>query len=192
MTEWRWPSWFALYIVATITVTLTPFWPSCLVRPPQLRWDAADLLLNAALFVPFGAAMRALPSALVVALALLFSGALELAQTQLPRTPNPIDVMANALGAWLGARWMPPIAPNVWDRVPNGAWRVLSLAVWVAAFAGSQRGLPNDFSNWQPHPLTIATSLDEGPRWGGEVSELALFDRALDPSDRALSASLSS
>lgn len=75
--------------------------------------DAADVVLNVLLFLPFGAFAVAgtgsprRQAALAALAGTLLSAGVELAQGALPgRYPSLADVVCNGLGAWLGARWM--------------------------------------------------------------------------------------
>jgi VanZ family protein len=183
MGEWRWPRWFPLYSVAVIVLTLTPFWPTCDSRPLVLSLHPFDALQNLLLFVPFGLALRGLPLAFAVGLAVLFSGALEFAQTQLPRTPNAFDVVTNGLGAALGHSaagrlvWL-RFGPR-WIHVWGAASLLAALAVGLLA----TRGIPNDFRNWSAHPLRVGLQVAGGDDWRGELRELQLFDRAVEPGE---------
>lgn len=120
---------FALFSVTVgiLVITLFPARAGLLERLRDGTWPdvssaalvgglrgagVADILLNVLLFVPFGVfaaapgsgsrRRRAARAALAGA---LLSAAIEVAQGLLPgRFPSLADILANGLGAWLGAR----------------------------------------------------------------------------------------
>jgi hypothetical protein len=81
----------------------------------------ADALLNVALFIPLGMALRRSRMSLrrLVALAALLSAGIEAAQLVIPgRDPNLSDVVFNSLGSLLGAaldQWLRATKP--WQRI---------------------------------------------------------------------------
>jgi len=99
----------AAWLAAVLFVTLAPFWP--LRAAPRAfaiasRLGAWDFVLNIVLFLPAGMLLRLLgrgTSACTAAAALL-SLAIESAQMWIPyRHPSQLDILANALGAFLAA-----------------------------------------------------------------------------------------
>ena len=87
------------------------FWLPWLRGPAT--WSISDLVSNVLLFIPIGVSAtaafetrgaRAFVPALVVGAALVLSAAVEFGQAFVPyRTPSAVDVMAETLGAALGA-----------------------------------------------------------------------------------------
>jgi glycopeptide antibiotics resistance protein len=99
----------AAWLVATLLATLAPFWP---LRSAPRTFAAAsrlgplDFVLNIVLFLPCGVllAMLGRRTSTAMAAAALLSLAVESAQMWIPhRYPSQLDVLANALGALLGA-----------------------------------------------------------------------------------------
>jgi glycopeptide antibiotics resistance protein len=97
------------WLAATLLVTLAPFWPLRPVPRPFAtvsRLGAWDFALNIILFLPCGGLLRLLgrSASTATAAAALLSLAIESAQTYIPhRYPSPLDILANTLGALLGA-----------------------------------------------------------------------------------------
>ncbi len=126
----------------------------------------ADGILNVALFVPLGAALAAggRGVARVLAIGLLFSTAIEVAQLYIPgRSTSLQDVLTNGAGAALGAamlRWAP-----LWLR-PPGRWR--SVAGWAALLAGLGVVV---LGGWlrTPAPVTGTLRFAWEPTHGGEA-----------------------
>jgi glycopeptide antibiotics resistance protein len=97
------------WLGATLLLTLAPFWP---LRGTPCRFATASRLgawdfgFNILLFAPFGALLRLLgirPS-VATAMAALLSLAIESAQMYIPhRHPSQLDILANTVGALLGA-----------------------------------------------------------------------------------------
>lgn len=106
----------AAYLVVALAVLLSPVSPEALVAAvwqiarDDLGWPlgqgSIEFAANVALFVPFGVLMTLAarrPWAGVVA-ALVLSAAVEFAQIAIPgRLASPRDVLANVLGAAVGA-----------------------------------------------------------------------------------------
>jgi VanZ family protein len=96
----------AASVFAILLATLTPArWSEVEGRPLGRDAGIADMLLNAVLFMPFGAALglrgRAAAKALLVGV--LLSGAIELTQSWIPgRVASATDVASNGLGAITG------------------------------------------------------------------------------------------
>jgi hypothetical protein len=105
---------------------------------PSCERGVADLILNVALFVPFGLALAAdrirVPRAFLIGA--LLSAAIELAQLWIPgRQSSLSDVISNALGTGLGSA-----LPIAWMRLVgraqgNGTWLTLGAASLAAVIA---------------------------------------------------------
>ena len=108
--------WFPLYLVLLLAGTLSPFWQVCVSQSLGTAVNPVDLVLNVAVFVPFGLALVRYPAAAVVTAALAFSGLIEVIQCWLPRHPSWWDILTNGAGALLGWRF----ADAVGLRRPHG------------------------------------------------------------------------
>lgn len=97
------------FVLVTVVITLSPF--DFAARPFSLSFELSvnDLLANLALFLPIGFLLRSVFTrrqgrAHAVAIAASLSLAIEVAQIFLrDRYVSPLDVAANASGAWVGA-----------------------------------------------------------------------------------------
>lgn len=116
----------------TLVITLAPFRfavPDALTL--SWRLDGGDLVANVLLFMPLGFLFRAAARAPTarhplgaLAAGLAASAAIETAQVFLPgRFPSPLDIAANGLGAYLGAR----VHAGVVVRVDGALARGLAL-----------------------------------------------------------------
>ena len=138
-------AWGRIALVASFLVillaTLSPgHWSQTEGRPQGLDGRLADVLLNLALFAPFGAALghrgRSAAHALVVGT--LLSGAVELAQLWVPgRVAGLSDVLVNAIGTIAG--WAAWRTSSVWARPnPRVAGRlVIATALGASAVVGA-------------------------------------------------------
>jgi VanZ family protein len=116
-------------LLVTAVITLAPF---RFVRPVEVHvsWlvDPGDLVANVLLFLPLGFLFRMATRASAgtghwpaLGAALLVSGALETLQLFLPgRFANPLDVLSNTLGAWLGSWLHARIAAYLGGRLVRG------------------------------------------------------------------------
>lgn len=98
-------------------------WPLVEWVPFTIIVSPRDIIANIALFVPFGLAFgwtrRRRPIRRAVAAAMLLSLGIELYQVYCHNHfPTTADVLANGLGAWLGARVAWRISPRP-ARVPE-------------------------------------------------------------------------
>jgi VanZ family protein len=164
----------ALGVAFIASQTLVPQPSAAGAAPvPPLCWLCGervgiDLLLNVVLFVPFGIGMRLSGFSWTrgIAIAALFSGAIELLQLGVVsgRDSSVRDVATNTLGALVGmavaAGWRRLILPS-----PAGARR-LSLAAaacWLLVGAGEAALLTRDFpptawyGQWAPDGVFPAT-----------------------------------
>lgn len=173
--------WLALYLVVLGAATLSPFWLHCAPQPWLTRSGVADVVQNLVLFVPLGFATRRAPVVALIVLVAVLSGGIEWLQRWLPRSPSPWDLAANTGGALLG-RWVPAQGLGLhlrgWRRpLPLSA---LALAALAGVLAWPNPMPPNDFSSWQPYPLLLGNELTGDRPWHGTVSEIAVYDRALE------------
>ena len=152
--------------VSTLTPTASP--PGGITSPPfcLLCGDAvgSDVLLNIALFVPFGLAMFALgwPWRRCIAIALATTICIELLQVRIVsgRDASLRDVLSNTIGGSLGW-WLGPFVRSMTLPTARGARR---LAVcWLAVLATT---------SWVGAWCTIP-SFTAMPWWG----QFALFSR---------------
>jgi len=165
-------------VLAILVATLSPGeWTQTEGRPEGLDGRLADVLLNLALFAPFGAALGQRGRSVRQALALgtLLSGAVELAQLWVPgRTAGLSDVVVNAAGTVLG--WA------VWRTTP--VWAAPShlvagrLAMTAAVVASATIGLTGlllepmfpttpYFAHWTPEFGHLRT-------YGGRVQDTSV------------------
>jgi len=100
---------FAAWLAATLVATFYPFWPLRTTPrhfSPASRLGPLDFLLNIVLFLPCGVLLKLLGrrASMATAAGALLSLGIESAQMYLPsRYPSQLDVLANTLGALLGA-----------------------------------------------------------------------------------------
>lgn len=183
------PRWLPLYLVGIISLTLFPFLPSvCESGGWVLRKGLVDIVANLLAFMPIGLALRRLPPLRALVLAIALSLAIELCQEYLPRQQDVSDLISNALGAFLGhrlgvawaTRWQGPLLRPVTRRIL--LWTATA-ALLIGALAEAFVAPANDFSNWAGLPLVIGNSVQGNRSWVGEISEVAIFDRALDADD---------
>jgi hypothetical protein len=148
-------------------IALTPPW--CLVCG---QLGAVDVLLNVALFVPFGAGLRMAGWSLLRtgAAAFVVSAAVEVAQSIIPgRDPSLSDVVTNSIGGVLGAAlagWSPHLAtptPRT-ARWLAAAWATVWLAQTALAAALIQPALPRSWYWGQ-----LAPDLPQFEQFTGEV-----------------------
>lgn len=127
--------WASLLVI--LLATLSPgSWSQTEGRPQGVDGRLADILLNLALFAPFGAALgyrgRSAPQALVVGT--LLSGAVELAQLWIPaRVSGVSDVLVDAIGTLVG--WAVWRTSPVWASPDPRAARRLVMAAALGAGA---------------------------------------------------------
>jgi hypothetical protein len=173
-------AWLPLYLLLVLGVTLSPPFVQCIAGPIGLGWKPVDLLQNIVLFVPLGLALRHAPWWATLAIAVVLSGSIEVAQRWMFRDPNAADVLANLAGALLGR------------AIPRPRWRSLRRGEAVAIFglaglvalglglASAPRTTVSDFSNWEPFPLSLGNeprSVNRG--WPGVMTDVSIYDRAV-------------
>ncbi len=179
----------SLPLVLALAATLAAIMALTLVPDPrQLQAAAAtpwycllcgdeglvDVLLNVALFVPFGFAlglMRTRPAYAWFA-GLAISMAIELVQAKLVigRDPSLSDVLTNSSGAWLGA-WIGLAAPRLW-RPGVARARQLTLAsalAWLAMLAFTGTALQQDSPHAAASRLVQAPDRPLQARFDGDI-----------------------
>ena len=177
--------WFPLYLVLLLAGTLSPLWQVCVPQSLGVRINPADVVLNIAIFVPFGLALVRYPAAAVILAAVALSGLIEFSQRWLPRHPSWWDIFANGAGALVGLRLAGAIrlcaADVLSTRVLRSKRTLLPAATFLLALVLVSRAgfKPNDFSNWEPYALALGNELTADRNWRGTISELAIYDRAL-------------
>ncbi len=175
------PVWLPLYLVVAIAATLSPFRGAMCERTRGLMPGVSgfDLVTNLLLFAPLGFALRERSRWKLVALAVVLSGSIELAQAWLPRVQSALDIVINAMGALLGAT-LAPLIPLPSTRV----WRSLLLIAAPLALitlAGSAAiRVPLDFSNWEAFPLWLGNEATGDRPWFGILHEVRVYDHAID------------
>ena len=172
-------AWVPLYLFCVLAATLFPFWLHCvpgeLDLGPPILFDVAQ---NVLLFWPLGYALRTRSGLACIAVALLFSAAVELGQLWVLRSPSPWDVIANGLGAALGWRTAARLpVPHCADRLASLALLGAALLLAVSLYSAPRR-LGNGFEEWQPMSLVIGNELSADRPWSGSIAELAVYDRA--------------
>jgi VanZ family protein len=140
----RLPSWRTQLLAFTLVVILaTTLWPVYDAEPRRLLacivcgvHAVSDVLLNVALFVPFGVALavNARPLTHCVLAAALLSASVEFAQLYIPGRDSSLgDVLSNTLGATLGALLL-RTAPS-WLQPSSRRASALSRTAALAAVA---------------------------------------------------------
>jgi hypothetical protein len=165
-----------------LAATLSPLHGVCGAPHLPVTPQLVDVLGNLLLFAPLGLALHRYSIGLVLALALVLSTAIEVAQLLLPRATSPFDVAANAASALMGralAPRLPPIQLRISRPLAVAALVATGLAlVWVAMVRPTIA--PNDLSNWELFPLVIGNEADGERSWRGTIAELRVYDRALE------------
>ena len=183
------PRWLPLYLLGIAALTLFPFEASqCPHHGWVVRVGPVDFVANLLAFLPIGLALHRSPFLRAVLLSFALSLTIELCQQWLPRSPDVTDLVSNTLGAAVGhvvarawtARWPGPLMRPVTRRLVLMTVVPVLLAATLSE-AVSKRA--NDFSNWEDYPLVIGNSAYGDRPWMGEVSELAIYDRALAPNE---------
>jgi hypothetical protein len=185
------PRWLPLYLLGIAALTLFPFEGSLCARPGWVvRGGAIDFVANFLAFLPIGLALHRSRFGRTVLLVFSLSLAIELSQQWLPRLPDVTDLVANTFGGAAGhiigrvwtARWPGPLLRPITLRLGLLA----ALPVLLAATLSEALSKPaNDLSNWENYPFVIGNSIYGDRPWMGEVSELAIYDRALAPYETA-------
>ena len=178
-----WHPWLPLYLLLLLAATLFPFRAAHCAAPPwSLDFAARELLRNAVLFAPLGLAFPARRRARAVAAAAALSVSLEVIQGWLGRQPSVADVLANALGAGLGAHGSALVSRALPSALASSVLRaaLCAGAVLLPASALVSVALrePRDFSNWERFALWIGNEATGDRPWNGELLELAIHDRA--------------
>lgn len=179
------PRWLPLYLLGIAALTLFPFVAPDCPRPGWiLRMGTFDSIANFVAFVPIGLALYRSTLWRTLLLAFGLSLTIELCQQWLPRQQDVGDLLTNTSGAAVGwvlarfwtARWPGPLMRPVTRRI---ALRASAGAVLAAVAFQALWSPAHDFSNWASFPLVVGNSAYGDRPWMGEISELALYDRAL-------------
>ena len=177
-----------LALLAVVGVTALPVSVRMAAQAP-VPWDRRflDLCANILLYVPFGMVLARAGVVRSVIVAALLATAIELLQMAYPgRYTSMLDVVANTLGALLGAvvAWTWWKIRGGWiDRVPLDR-RVALLALLPAALVlliAALPAAPSDFSNWDgSFELTIGDEPSRDRPWQGEIDRLVIVASAMD------------
>jgi hypothetical protein len=173
--------WLPAYLALLLAAAFTPLSYSSVAGPiwwSPLPWD---VLANVLAYLPLGWALGRRRTGEVLAMGLLLSVGVEVAQRYMLRTPSPWDVAANLAGAWLGASLFARLGPlDGLTRYTRGvALLALPLAlVLLAWLAGAVARAPVSVpASWQQGTLWIGhSSLADAPLTG-RLRELRVFDR---------------
>jgi hypothetical protein len=181
------PRWLPLYLLGIAALTLFPFQAPDCPRPGwSLRMESVDFGANLLAFLPIGLALYRSRLWRALLLAFGLSLTIELCQRWLPRNQNVVDLLSNTLGAAIGwgiarfwtARWPGPLLRPVTRRLALWAGAIAVTATVGMSATSSPR---HDFSNWESFPLVIGNSARGDRPWMGELSEIAIYDRAIGP-----------
>jgi hypothetical protein len=185
------PRWLSLYLLAIAALTLFPFaTPECPSAGWVVRFAGLDFLANLLAFAPIGIAQRRAPRWRALAVPIPLSLTIEICQQWLPRQQDVMDLVSNTLGAGLGHvvarywmnRWPGPVLRPVTIRL---ALLLMAPGLLIITLDRTIARPANDFSNWADFPLVIGNSAQGNRPWMGEISEVALFDRALGGDEEA-------
>jgi len=183
--RWDRAVWGPTYLVLLAAAVLSPLTFSCAPLSFITGLSAWDFTLNVALFVPLAGLVHRRHRWRAVLFGLLLSVGIECLQRYLFRSPNPWDVLANTLGAVVGA--LMPLE-RIAHHVAHLPARVWCLGCGLAAVIGGQAlihastspALPS-FESWSPMDLVLGCEQDTKPSFGGTLRGLAVFDRAVHP-----------
>ncbi len=179
--------WFPVYLCLVVAGIVSPLCLGRVVQPWQGDHALRDVVGNIIAFLPFGWAFSRRPAWRAAVSALLLSGALELFQTHLSRTPSYSDVVSNVAGALLGARLL--IVPQLLARVaPHvralGLLALAASALIIGTLERHVRDMPaSDFSNWRAFPLYVGAEETGEPRWDGTLRRVRIYDRVVNDGD---------
>lgn len=178
--------------LAVALIGITTMVPVGLRRPSlsyvDLGFGFSDAALNILLYLPFGVAIggssltRCFLSSFAIS---AFAETLQFGYTH--RDPSPSDVVCNVCGALLGYLVATPVC-----RLLGLSNRLLTLPRFLAilcipagvlsVMAMVAHREKADFSNWDPtFQLAVGDELTGKRLWKGSISELAIYDTALDP-----------
>jgi hypothetical protein len=179
MKQLRVCRWFPLYLVVLLAATLSPLWLLCVPQSLGIRFNPIDLVLNVAIFVPFGLALVRYPVTTVVAAALTLSGLIELIQCWLPRHPSWLDILTNGTGALLGWRFADAIRWRARNALSAPVLLAATALLLALVFVFRPALKSNDFSNWEPFSLALGDEVTADRTWRGTIAELAIYDHVL-------------
>jgi hypothetical protein len=152
---------------------------------------ALDVLSNILLFIPLGIALRQWGLLRVAVASGLVSFAAEFTQlAEFGRYAGPIDVVANVLGALLGASH-PEVRGSSYSLLAGElvlsrrVAAVLSITTVAVIFLMlGVRGTRADFSNWSAQfRIAVADELTLDRTWDGQLRAWAILDRAVGQSE---------
>lgn len=149
-----------------------------------------DFCANLLLFMPFGAALRHRPIALIVIAAAALSAMIEISQVwSIGRFASMYDVFANTLGALIAV----PLSGVAERRglfdaqgVRAGAWTMIALMLLIVAVVAIWQ-IPHPSSavaGWDGnYPLQLGNEHTGDREWHGMIVALGVWPKALTPSE---------
>lgn len=177
--------WGPTYLALLLAAVLSPCTLSCAPLAFVTGISGWDFALNVVLFVPFAGLFARRPPWRAVALAFLLSLSIECVQRYLFRSPNPWDLLANTLGAGLGAWALPARSRPILTRASR---QTMALTCALAAglsglwLTHTHKLTPQpSFSGWQDMDLVLGCEQDTKPNFRGVIRGLTVFDRTLGP-----------
>jgi VanZ family protein len=179
-----WPALAVITVVTAVTIEVSaPF----IDRPVTREIIQSDVLFNLLLYIPLGAALGRRKLISVVAIAGGVSILAECVQLFYPdRYPSLTDIVANAMGAALGAigaRLVGRFLRHDLAVIKLGALTgILSFAACAAVVLAMRHpGNFSDFSNWDPtFQIAVGNELSGDRMWHGRILGTAILADVLD------------